>query len=599
VEQEKHAQLRLQRKADLDAAVASVEGGAAVGGSSSSMDSVVFVRRSANTPQHPARDTNHSQHEGGDPAIREAMARHMSVLPGTYGALITRNIAEIRAFPTTLSEQDEQDLTNHADIVQQLLEIGFMWSDALSGGDSTQRGGHPHSSHLRVHHCTDFLELVRRSRPMVSAFFFHNATLKTAAVMELAENSASCFADALRGVVGRGGKRETAAHAAEHIVTCARLLQDSSRARAALNWKGLLTLHKHAKMKQLLLQGLRAISVSECGGLDRGASGPTVEQNEQLAGNLRRLVAAFYADLGIKFEAEQRLLKSSLRITMEAVWTDFISLLRDSGDLCLATGVNIEVLDVLGPSYHTLMTEGLKYIPVASNSAAGNSPLAGATVALPRGLLSRVTSPPARTGGGPATRAQTPAQARIAKPNDTTVSSIGNVDASAVTGDGESAIQDDASSPFSVLFPPRAGSASGLAACSTTSLDVGAAPMWLGLCISKSVDTLRTSSQQQPASTKQTGAVNRLPHGCIDGRLRPLRPQPVAQSAYHAQQAARNASPNRSAPLDSHGSSHMFKLAPPAPSQQYQQQRVVDVGRKMYTTSAVLSKENPWITRKS
>jgi hypothetical protein len=595
VEQEKHAQLHLRRKADLDAAVASVDGGPAVVGSLSSMDSVVFVRRGANTPQHPPpRDTNNSQDEGGDPAIGEALARHMSVLPGTYGALIARNIAELRAFPTALSEQDEQDLTNHADIVQQLLEIGFMWSDALSAVDSSRGAAdHPHSSHLRVHHCTDFLELVRRSRPMVSAFFFHNATLQATSVTELAENSASCFADAIRGLLGRGGKKGTSAHAAQHIVTCARLLQDSSRARAALNWKGLLTLHKHARMKQLLLQGLRTISASGAGGSDRGPNrGLTVEQNEQLAGNLRRLVAAFYTDLGIKFEAEQRLLKSSLRITMEAVWADFISLLRDSGDLCLATGVNIEVLDVLGPSYHTLMTEGLKYLPVASNYAAGNSPLAGATVAVPRALLSRVTSAPLpRTGGGGGglpTGAQ-PQQALLAKPLDTTVSTIGDADASAVAGYSESVIHDDVSSPWAVLFPPRTGSASGLAACSTTSLDVGAAPMWLGLCISKSVDTQRTFAQQLPGTTRQTGAVNRLPPGCIDGRLRPLRPQPVAQSAYHAQQAARNASPHRSGHLDT--PTQMFKLAP-------SQQSVVDVGRKMYTTSAVLSKENPWISRK-
>ncbi|CUG90683.1 Hypothetical protein, putative [Bodo saltans] len=605
-EQERHAQLRLQRQHEVEAALASVDGGAAaalVG--PSSLDGVVFVRRGANTsqPQHDNNTgaANHSE----DPAIREVVKRHMNVLPGTYGALIERNVAELRSFPTTLSEQDEQDLANHAEVVQQLLEIGFMWSDALSGGDergcSSGNGSDHFSSHLRVHHCTDFLELVRRSKPMISAFFFHNAILKTNAVAELQENSASCFADAIRGVVGRTGKKgsevQRKAQSAQNILACTRLLQDSSRARAVLNWKGLLALHKHAKMKHLLLQGLRTIAASNNDNTNNSrsvvvASSSLVEQNEQLAGNLRRLVAAFYTDLGIKLEAEQRLLKSSLRITTEAVWADFLSLLQDSGDLCLASGVNIEVLDVLGPSYHTLVTEGLKYIAVPSSATTTAGALAGASVVIPRGLSSAIV--PSRNLFS---RAHTPLGKQLQQqPLDSTT--MHNADASTTGRDGDSVLLDDASSPWPVaLPPPRPASPAGGGAHSTTSVDVGAAPMWMGLCISKSVDTLRNTSSPSQLPAKQLVPVNRLPPGSLDGRLRPLRPHTVAQSAYHSQQAAKHLSPQRSTQRH-HASHHMFKLASSPSPQPQQSVTPTDLGRKMYTTSAVLSKENPWIARK-
>lgn len=277
--------------------------------------------------------------------LRQRIERNANVLPTTYGSLLRRDVGSLAVFPSKLSPQDEADLAANIDSAQRLVEIGMIWHQALGT--------------LRVHHCSSFLFLVRHSKSMQAAYFFHDANLAMNAVQDL-ENNAPSFAEALRTVIWQELSPAQASHpltkqqkkSAIQILYHVKLLSESMNARAKLNWRGLLLLHKHMRTKQIILQAVK---------YQRANGTPQTEAlREETADALRRIVTAFYADWTVKLETEQRLLKSSLKLTVDAVWTELIALLRESATLCLNNGINVDLLDALGPTYSSVLLAATK-----------------------------------------------------------------------------------------------------------------------------------------------------------------------------------------------------------------------------------------------
>lgn len=319
---------------------------AALGGTS--LSKVVVVDRKGRSTGAMASSPYPLLHT--DVAAAAQIDQAVSCLPNTYGEILLRHdrSQELAVFPTTLSQQDEDDIAQCIGVVQRLVEVGVLWHEALAG--------------LRVHHASNFLFLVRYSRPMRAAYFFHSTALEQSASAELVDSGAA-FAGTLRDAIWpsdcRKGKHLLQdKQQATSILYKLRLLADAAHSRAKFNWRGLLVLHKHMRVKQLIVTAITHRRRDDCA---RGkVSG--VDPSDDGADALRSVVTAFYNDFAIKFDAERRLLRSSLRLTVDAIWTELVTLLRESAQLCLRSGVNLDALEALGPSYASVLTQATKHM---------------------------------------------------------------------------------------------------------------------------------------------------------------------------------------------------------------------------------------------
>jgi hypothetical protein len=192
--------------------------------------------------------------------------------------------------------------------------------------------------------------MVRYSKPMRDAYFFFDATLQRAAATDL-EQSARSFSLAAKTILlstGGGKEQKAALHEVLNKVT---MLADAGRARAKLNWKGLLLLHKYLRSKSLILTVLRHHRSQRCAG--DGGDDPSIDVVDQV----QRTVHAFYADIIGEHTNEYQFLRGGLRLTVEAVWVELLALLRANADLCEQSGLDVNVLEALGPMHATVLEQ--------------------------------------------------------------------------------------------------------------------------------------------------------------------------------------------------------------------------------------------------
>ena len=291
-------------------------------------------------------------------ANRKATSSPATTAPNSSTTEPAQQRPEAVTFPVGLSEQDERELESNANEAHLLLSMGLLWESAMAP--------------LRVVGCSSFLRLVKYSAAMVRHRFGGSAEVVQQRCEELRDQAPS-FGNAMRRILAVEYENVLRKDMFDHrhkrelvrsILHQVNLLSEAPAARARFNWKGLLALHKFTRAKDLLIAATEKLQTD----LRRNVSSPSdsssssvtkkigavaAARNEhwiKISEDLSRMATTYFADVAVRHEKEMLLLKGTLRMSADAAFDHLIDLLREARSACIMQGIDVDVIEGLGPS---------------------------------------------------------------------------------------------------------------------------------------------------------------------------------------------------------------------------------------------------------
>lgn len=234
--------------------------------------------------------------------------------------------------PTELNEITKGEFRNELLL---LLDIGGLWEKCLPD--------------MRVLHCSEFLHTVFR-HPAIALTRFHND--RTLVKHELSASTGGKFAKFLSELIAHNDFQLVGRISAD-----LRQLQRQDREIAKLNWRGLLHLQNLRKEKSEILDGIEELK--EESERDHLLEQAQTSQLDAIA--LKRLSA-----LEETHKRRLNIGRQTNHLSKEFLWSNVIQSLYENEELVSQCGIDVALLDRLGPTCADLLHSTLKALCASS-----------------------------------------------------------------------------------------------------------------------------------------------------------------------------------------------------------------------------------------
>ena len=233
-------------------------------------------------------------------------------------ALRRKLLSDANHFPLSIDAADIQGLSACRQECLLLLDICALWRQAMP---------------CHVHHCSNFVDIVRRN-PAIALDRYHND--RQLAAQQLVESTGGRFTSFLATVTKNGSFTTI-----QEITDSLRALNRLDKAEARLNWKGLVRLHNFVLLREQVKEGIRELKADLDEGKDIDAERNAMEQWQQSQ------------------QERWQTVRGHQRLCREALWGEVLQSLQKEEDSVKASGIDLELLDGVGPAASKLMIAAL------------------------------------------------------------------------------------------------------------------------------------------------------------------------------------------------------------------------------------------------